>query len=835
MKRVLSLSCLLLLLLAPAVRGQTPTNERVMEIVKRTVGTSGNSIVVLGSWVSGKKYGDPLRGGASDHDMRLLLPTGTERDEAIKQWKAARQALVAEMRKEFGADAGKVLATVNLYPPTQLMTGVEDPTDALNAYRRLGVSPKLSYTGPAASIPADAAEGLYGAGANTWTQRYEKTAGKLVYKEGGAVYAGMTDLTHLSEGPGVYTSGGMANTARQWAEHAEEAVQSRQGDKVAKYLERLERDIMKARDLQRFDIHGAARDELHTLMQQLRAHPEQLGELESRVHSVLQRSKLESAVLARFERAGLAQKAVLGTLINALDTQTALAQALRDAVEKVPADKLVAGITAFIAIREMSAAAGEGDPGKLLVGAAPWLLPLGPAILTHIAQATIDAAKDAGFALMANSQEPFDLLAGIYTAGGRPDPNGTKYTLDQLVAAYSDEAKLKSFVYALARRAADRNAGTATAAADMQVADAIMARCFPVILRAWRAKREALTAEYLDLSDILREAAPRLRYRPVPARCEAATGKALVTVTAGSSDPKFAAHRERMLEILRILHGPGCFISVTDRWVAGGKEGAAANEQVYTYDKDGTYTVSLEESIVAGGSPLPRNSPLAFRTSLLAEVDIPVQGGEKKPETAASKELMNRLRKMTYCQLRLSGRIPMEWLDGRSPAKQIGGADSTFSWGGPEHPLVWTGNAFSLAFKQEQILNTVRGGPMRDKGYDETGTYDISLTGTVDPTTGTILSVRGVSTYTHAYKVINYPSKGPPTVTREVLEFRNLGPLTIENDTHITARRNDVPPDALKQYLVEMTNTATDPSFRFYLGTGDPKTCKVDLWITFGK
>jgi len=828
MHRRLLLVCACLALLAPHAPAQAPTNTRVMDVVKRTVGESGQSIIGLGSWVSGKKYGDPLKGGASDHDMRLLLPQGTKPEDALKQWQTVRQKLVTEMKKEFGDDAGRVLATVNLYPPTQLMTDVESPADALEAFRRMGVSPKLSFTGPAATIPLDAAEGLYGAGASTWTQRYEEAAGRLVYKDGDAVYTGMTDLTHLSEGTGTYTTSGMANTARQWAEHAEEALESGKGDKVAKYLERLERDMMKARDLQRFDIHGAARDEMHTLMQQLRAHPEQLAELGGRVESVLQRSKLESAVLARVERAGLAQKAVLRVMLDALDTHSALSQALHDAAEKVPADKLIAGITAFIAVREMSATAGEGDPAKLLVGAAPWLLPLAPALLAQIAQSTIDAAKDAGFALMASSQEPFDLLAGIYTAGGRPDPNGKNYTLDQLVAAYRDEAKLKSFVFALAQRAADRNAGDATASADRKVAEAIMARCFPVILRAWRAKREALAAEYLGLADTLKSAAPRLRYRPNPAKCDAA-GKASVTVTADSSDKQFGSHRERMLVILQILYGPGCIISVTDRWDSGGKAGEASNQQVYTYSKDGVYTVHLAESIVAGGSPLPKNDPLAFSVTLSASVDIAVPGGEKAPEIGANKELMDLLHKMTSCRLAVDGTLPCEYLDGHTPKRNADvHRDQRFG------QLVWNGNSFSSSFKDE-IKEDGRAGPMRDRGYITITKQENTLTGTIDPKTATVLNVRGVSIGTIEWIPSNVPPRGPPAVSRNVIEFRNIEPLTKLDNGMIDAHRSYITPDLLKQYLVEMSDSTSDLSFKYYPGTGDPKVCKVDLSVVFSK
>jgi hypothetical protein len=823
------LCCLLLCLWFAVLPGRAEpaaTNTRVMEVVKRTVGETGQSIIGLGSWVSGKKYGDPLKGGTSDHDLRLLLPQGTQPADALKQWQDVRGKLLTQLRKEFGSDADKILETVNLYPPAQLMTDVEGPADALEKFRKVGVSPKLSFKGKPLSIPADAAEGLYGAGATTWTQRYEEAAGRLVYKEGDTVYTGLTDLTHFTEGKGTYTTSGMANTARQWAEHAEEALHAGQGDKVAKYLERLERDIMKARDLQRFDIHGAGRDELHSLMQQLRAHPDQLESLETRLQSVLMRSKLESAVLENVERAGVTERAVLVGLLDNLDKSKGLAQALREAAEKVPPERVVNGIVALIAISEMSTAAGEKDPAKMLVAAAPWLAGVGPQILAQIAEATLAAAKDAGYALVANSQEPFDLLAGIYTAGGRPDPNGTRYTLDQLVAAYHDEAKLNSFVFALAQRAAARNAGEATARADQKVADAIMARCYPVILRAWRAKREALTGEYLALSDTLRIAAPLLRYGPHPAKAGAP-----VVITAVSSDKQFGSHRDRMLAILQILQGPGCTIAVDDRWEEGGKEGAASNERVYTYDTSGTHTVHLTETITAGGA-LPATDRLAFKVTLPAAVDVVTEGGPKQPDTSVSKAFLDSLHQTNCCRFSIDGKVPIEWLDGRTPPNQVGGVNYVYDEGAPAHPLVWKGNTFSLTYKDVSVEKLRR---PDEKGYDKTMTHEVTLTGTFEPKTAMIVNIREIEIWSEEYIPVNLPPRGPPTSSRWVLDLRNVGPLGHEGKGvgKFTARLTGLTPEQATQHVLEMSDR--DQWFKQHLGTGDPKVCKVDLLVEFSK
>ena len=629
--QVVSVTLLNVFLLSATVFAQAPTNARVMQIVKQAVGESGHSIITLGSWVSGVKYGDPLKGLGSDHDMRLLLPKGSDPKVAIEQWKTARTRVVELVKKEFGSDAKKILDTINLYPPAQLMEGVEGQAEALEKFREMRIAPNLGFTGPPERMPAEAAEGLYGPGAATWTQKYEEAAGRLVYKHNNEVYTGITDLTHLSEGEATYSSSGMANTASQWTEHANDALVKGKGDKVAKYLERLERDMTKARDLERMSIHGAARDELHSLASELRAHPEHLRDLTGRVQAVLYRSKMESAILARVGNAGLAQKAVLNLMLEGLDAHSKLTDALKQAAEKVPLDTVLNGIMAYIAVTEISRATGESDPGKALVSAAQYLSPLGAGLLAALAQASLDAAKDAGYSLMASSQEPFDLLAGIYTAGGRPDPNGKAYTLDQLVSTYRDEAKLRSFVFALAQRAASRNAGAATGAADLHVANAIMDRCFPVILRAWRAKREMLASEYLDLAKTLRTYGPVLFSSPNPAVRDRATGKVMVTVTAESTDPQFSSHHDRMAKIMDILYGPGAFVSITDRWDGGGTEGNQANQRRYAFAQDGVYTVHLSETIVTGGALVPRDSPLLINIETKAAVDVPVGGKSAAP------------------------------------------------------------------------------------------------------------------------------------------------------------------------------------------------------------
>jgi hypothetical protein len=288
------------------------------------------------------------------------------------------------------------------------------------------------------------------------------------------------------------------------------------------------------------------------------------------------------------------------------------------------------------------------------------------------------------------------------------------------VATYRDEAKLKNLVFELAQRAADRNAG------DSKVADAIMARCYPVILRAWRAKREALAAEYLDLADILRSAAPRLRFQPNPAKFDAA-GKATVTVTAESSDKQFGSHRERMLAILQTLYGPGCIISVTDRWDSGGKEGGASNQQVYTYAKEGVYTVNLTESIIAGGSPLPKNDPLAFSVTLNTAVAVTVGSPKAAPVSTSKLPALQQLNRVTIgVYLPKAERRSRDHIDDWN--RKIDGWLQSFS-GGQIHEnqlvgaLVWSSTQFSSKGSYTDTAANLK--------ITRTGSFEIE--GIVDP------------------------------------------------------------------------------------------------------
>ena len=629
------ISALALGLVALSCQGQDPTNVRVQNVLKKLVSSNNSEVVGLGSWISGKKYNDPLTGGASDHDMRLLLPQGTSPEDALGEWKATQAKLKEMVKAEFGEDADRVLSTINLYPPTQLVQGVEDGADAAERFVGLGTVPNLGYTGAVDASMEDSmakklTEGLYGPGASAFTQNYEEDAGKLFYSYKGKGVTGMTDLVHETEGVATYSASGMGNTSLQWVEHAEEAMHNGNGKSLAKYLERLQRDLIKGRDMARCPINDTYLKQLQEAAAALRNDPSAAETISGKISGLLERAQMDAAILRKYDDAGEAQQALLKAALTSMEDSKGIGATLLEAMQKVPADQLVEGLMAAMTTWETSAALGEGNSGVAAVSLSQLFLPLGPALMAQLTNQIMDAARDAGFSLMANSQDVADLLAGIFTAGASPDAEAKGYTLDQIVAEFWTEQQLRGFVEARAQQAADRGwGGTATRAADAGVADAIFQRCYPRILGAWRGKRDALTSEFKRLEKQLAMDSLLVGYAPVPAAIIADQPKANVTVAA-TADAGRAKKINRMKAIATALMGrraKNFWVSIDSYWLGPGEQkDVLADSRQFTFDTPGTYRVALRSVISSGGLGLPSDSPLVTWLQRKANVDVVVNG-----------------------------------------------------------------------------------------------------------------------------------------------------------------------------------------------------------------
>ncbi|MEI6667329.1 MAG: hypothetical protein WCP29_04170 [Acidobacteriota bacterium] len=617
------------------VGAQAPaTNLRVQKAVREAVLKTREEAVILGSWVDANnaKYADPLTRstGGSDADLRMRLTKNVPPEEALRRWKTFRDEVKTAVKAEFGRDAERVLATMNVYPPSQLMGAVEDTADAANRFRKLGTVPNLSFAGNT-SRPLNPAlvEGLYGHGSLAWTQEYERTKGKLFFVERGAkgdrVFTGTAELVNLIDGPQSYTAGGLGHTAEQWAEHGSSALDLDDGRAVEKYLGRTENDLAASRRLAQLDDTGPWRVELRTLREELAANPRALSRLKPRITEALRQATQAGQVLARLDNASGAQKAILKSFLRFAEDSRHAPKVITDALLTVPWSRLVEGAMLYVATAEISKAAADRDLAKALSEASPFLLSLGPATLTLLAQEILTQTRTGGYDLAAGYQDAFDLLAGLITMKGFEDVTGTPTaSLDRLAERYREgqEEALRNITLNLCR-----NAATLNGKVDAGARDACYARCMPVLLKAWQARRDQWRKEAIALKASYGTLPFRLTYQPAPVPFDAAAGQAVATANYGfeaGSDDRLSQLRS----LLRKLYGASAYADPVVQWDGGTPGTSPSTSRRYAFARPGTYTVSATRILrlggwsaagAAGGNPLAQQE---VRQVGIVDVDV---------------------------------------------------------------------------------------------------------------------------------------------------------------------------------------------------------------------
>jgi len=629
-KRLVYLVCLVAA--GPAICGraeaQTAAHLRMQKVCKEFAAKTGHEVIGLGSWILGKAY----KVGVSDHDLRLRVPPGTPDGQAAKMWKDSRNTFRTMIQREFGDKADDILRNTNLYPPSQLIGRVEDSTDAAKLFHRLQAAPTLSQTGPMSQKTARKfSEGLWGKGSKAWTQHYEATKGRLFYSHGGKSYSGMADLAHMAEGQAKFTAGGMANTTMGWVEHAAEEVAQKKPQRVAKYLERIDRDLVKARELAKTGADDAFRKQLRSLIDDLNAPGASVAAQQARINALLRRSSLESAILKRFDDAGPVQRELLDAMVKGIRGKEKLGKMLRKAAEKIPVEKLVNGLVMGLVAYNAGQTAGQRSFAEALVKTVPELASLPAGLLVEMTDACLEDAKLAGASLAASQQEAWDLVAGLHSARGREkvfERTATmEYSLDDLVKHVHVERKLSAFVYARADQAADRG-GKALGMGDTKVRDAIFQRCYPTILRAWRAKRSEYRKEYILLVNKLRNTRVAMSYSPNPAVMLADGKRLAITLAVALPDTDLGEVLPRMRELLRLLGGNGTYAQMEIEFTGTGKsrESRSQMRKVVWAGKPGKYSTGVSVRFACGrAGGLGENEFLKLDLLRKARVDIEVK------------------------------------------------------------------------------------------------------------------------------------------------------------------------------------------------------------------
>lgn len=486
------------------------TKDSVKSVVKGVLSNQKNpklQMIGLGSWISGGNYKDPLNPNfkvPSDHDLRIVVPKGTPDDEAIALWKSARENLKQSVLQKFGPEKGqKILETINVYPPDQLVKGVSSSSEAekllLNKY---GTNPNLA-DGPI--------EGLFKESSQGWKQAYEAKKGRAFYYDPktGNVVTTSPDLIHLEEGYGKITMGGMAETADDWIEHLDEALKKKDPLAVKKYLERLDDSLKKSKDLARIS-HD---DYLSRLIDKIDDGADELSdELVAEINRGVKQAKFESKALNVLSKGGFDKygRIIAGILDRNNAKWARFRNALGTIADNVPMDTLLQGVFVAFDSYQSYEAYKDGnyeDAYRQAFAAALSNVGLSVAIPAALTNAIIEDAKENGYILMVSRQDCEGLLVGECNMIGRTsvlEQEDKVFTTEfEKIIADKDpkteaqfDAVFGPIIHYNARKCADRGfGGVVTDFADSKVGDACWARCSKVLKDKWNKSRVGKIAE----------------------------------------------------------------------------------------------------------------------------------------------------------------------------------------------------------------------------------------------------------------------------------------------------------------------------------------------------
>jgi len=195
-----------------------------------------------------------------------------------------------------------------------------------------------------------------------------------------------------------------------------------------------------------------------------------------------------------------------------------------------------------------------------------------------------------------------------------PDPR-RKLTLADMLNRFQYEHKLEAVVMSQCIRASTRDLGSATGRADMDVANAMFARCWPTIRDAWRWERDGLTSEYLLLRSQIIHTPVVIYYKPPQPK-----PKESIVCEAISADSKLGERLERMRQIIRILYGKGSGLAVNYYWDPNGVSvGDRGWQRGFTFDEPGVYPVKVRLEV----APYTNYTQTEHRVMLEREVPEP--------------------------------------------------------------------------------------------------------------------------------------------------------------------------------------------------------------------
>lgn len=581
------------------------------DAVKQTVRQTGTEAAGVGSWISRQKYRGPLTGGTSDHDMRVVLTGETDEAKMVQKWKDFQGSLKSNIRaagKARGlsqAEIDKLVGSTNVYPPSQVMAGVENADEAVAKFKSLKAAPSLGN---------EPIEGLWGKGAKGYAQHYESKAGRhfFIDQKSGRVVAGATDLLHLEEGLGVFNTAGEVNKGNQWAQKALEKLDTEGAAKASKHVERLRQSLNKARSLERV---GMRADYLDDIARGAVKDPAVIRE-------AVARAQRELSLLEKLSReANPGNRELLRGILNEnLGKWAQLRGTFWKYAGRVPTDKLLRGLQLFGYYARTHYVAGMAaeDLRSGALAALPelgYIAGLAPGLAMDMAVCTLEAARAGAYNTVAGFQECTSLVEGISMVKGRESEH-KGMTIEQMALRFPDTAegrnRMMSFIWYQSVNASYREQG-GQLVSDPNVAKAVYNKCAGDIVSRWREQRLAWIGEfnkhYREYMRLVAGNRPVLTFSPsdeVPLRDQGGGKKAAVVTISAST----AQNRDRMNETLakmraslKALEGKGgdvLFVSETYRMAVDGKWLGAEyspSSKTYTYRALGTHSAALRHEL----------------------------------------------------------------------------------------------------------------------------------------------------------------------------------------------------------------------------------------------
>jgi len=586
----------------------------------------------------------------------------------VSKIKKSNSTVNVEEPEKFGPRADQILSKTSVYPPDQLMFGVENAADAKAFFRSQDRMPNLQ--GGGRYHDSFSFDGIWGEGAVPERAHKELNEGRLFIRnpDTGDVHAIGARTAHRWEQHfrnARFTAEGSAKITGQWADMALMALNKGHAHDLAKYLERVDDTLQRCRRLA-----GVGADEefigyvgeMQRLQSRIKSDPGLATDPQTiaRAKRLLARAKAESALLANYNNAGPIKRAYLRVMLDGVAARNELGRTLEtigahtpDWVNFTNAVKLIAMASAT---PEVAAAIGRGETDEAarlvttyLQGAAlkGLSLPSLAASVPGLSMATLARmiveiriqSIEGGVELAAGRQEPWDLISGFYTAWGAGEDSNPRFrrtrTVADLVAHIHSERQLEAFVYLMAKRAANQGArlpewGPYTTRTIQQVTEAIFQRCWPAIRYAWLYEREMLMAEYLYRRSEIIHSSLLISYSP---QKPAPNEQVIATVHSLGDHPQESLLR--MEEILKLLYGSNSYISWHYIWAPEGSAyGSSKVRRSFVFQTPGKYEVAARLVF----RPYPGgNDPRGFRSDNVIETRIMLEG---EAETSVDVEVV---------------------------------------------------------------------------------------------------------------------------------------------------------------------------------------------------